>query len=614
MSNLKILQPVLRLSYALYGPVKWLAFFSVATNMLMLAVPIHMMQVYDRVLSSRSVETLLYLTLVVIAALAVFGTAESLRSQLSQRLSARYATAHAERLFAKLVGAHHGSSDDHRILRDFSQVRVFLSSKQMVGLFDLPFAPIFLILMFLLHITLGALTLVGILALVGIAAANNKWTAHLQETSGKSANEAQGFAQAALARAEDIRAMGLMPNIMARWGGKTAEALNTADSAAERNAKFFGLSRFVRQTLQISMMAWGAYLAIQGDISAGLIFAASMISGRALLPIEQVIGGWSNIAQAYASYLRVDEFLKSKNKAQPLVALPSPQGEIGVECLTYNADGAANAERPILDNLSFRVSPGTIVAIIGPSGAGKSTLARLLVGAIQPSKGNIRLDGFELDQWSDGVRGAAIGYVPQDIALFPGTIAENIARLDPAPDEQRIIDAALKSGVHELVARMPDGYQTLVGGAGISLSGGQRQRIALARAFYSDPKVLVLDEPNAHLDQEGEQLLMNALLTAQTQLLTIIVVTQRRSMLKAASHVLLLKDGRIAAFQDRETFMRSVSRNVHHAPPAETAAEFAFRQSSMQPNHSHINSVGFGTSKPNSGSYGYPTHSGTRHA
>lgn len=552
-------------------PIKWLAVFSVATNLLMLAVPIHMMQVYDRVLSSRSSETLLYLTLVVVAALAVFGTAEALRSMLSQRLSARFAKSCARDLFDEIVSTRQPEVDRQGILRDFTQLRTFLAGRQMIGLFDLPFAPLFLVLMFALHYSLGALSLLGVLALVGIAYANKKSTAALQEAASESNGSAQGFAQAVLLRAEDIRAMGLLPNIMNWWGSKTVESLNAADAAAERSAMFYGLSRFVRQSLQVLMMAWGAFLVILGDMSGGLIFAASMISSRALMPIEQVIGGWSNIAEARAAYERITDFLARRQDIRPATALPNPKGIISVENLVYET-GCAQLCNRILNGISFSVYPGTILAVVGPSGAGKSTLARLLVGAIAPSSGAIRLDGFELEQWGDAVRGGAIGYVPQDISLFPGTLAENISRLDANPDDRRIVNAAIKAGVHELIARFPEGYQTTIGASRMVLSGGQRQRIALARAFYSDPRVLVLDEPNAHLDQDGEQKLMSALGAARAQGITVIVVTQRRSMLRIADQVMLLKDGRVASLMPRDEFLNAVSESAGKAEPAATAA------------------------------------------
>ncbi|NKB50667.1 MAG: type I secretion system permease/ATPase [Rhizobiaceae bacterium] len=528
-------------------PLKWIAIFSIATNLLMVVPPLHMLQVYDRVLTSNSIETLIYLSAIAVAAMVLFGAAEAVRGKLAQRASAQYTVELSDPLFKRLSGNVDGARGSSQVLRDFNSVRSFLSSRSMIGLFDLPFVPLFILLMFMLHWLLGVVTLVGAGALVAVAWINKTSTAKNAEESKRSDMEALTFAQTVFMRAEDIRAMGLLPAVTERWGQRMAESLQKGDVAAGQTSMFYGISKSVRKILQIMIMACGAALVISGEISAGVIFAASMISGRALAPVEQVIGGWDRIAQARTAQANLEEFLASDPEAHDLVQLPDPQGDILVQGLTYSPSKLPNA-RPVLDNVNFEISAGKILAVIGPSGAGKSTIAKALVGAIVPDGGQIMLDGAQRAQWPEHQWGQAVGYVSQEITLFPATLAENIARLELNPDSKKVVAAAQAAGVHELITSLPDGYSTEIGPGKLVLSGGQKQRIALARALYSDPRVLVLDEPNAHLDAQGEVSLMSALKRAKSQGRTIIAVTQRRSMLQIADEVMTIKAGQVADF------------------------------------------------------------------
>jgi PrtD family type I secretion system ABC transporter len=489
-------------------------------------------------------------SLIVISAIVVFGVCEAIRGVLAQRLSARFATEVADDMFDKLVKSKNPQLNKQQLLRDFNQVRNFLSTRQAIGIFDLPFAPLFLLLMFLLNVYLGALALVGITLLVIVALVNKRMTDGERAHSGEKSGEALNFAQAVLQRSDDISAMGLMPNLMERWGDKTAAALNSADKASSKGAAFFGLSKFVRQTLQVLIMALGAYLVLDGQISGGMIFAASMISSRALMPIEQIIGSWAAFSQARDSYGRIEGLLGENegDGSEKPTSLPTPRGVISVENLVYSPSEDPNA-KPIINDVSFSLQPGTIMAVIGASGSGKSTIARLLVSAIPPTSGAIRLDGFELENWDDYTRGRVIGYVPQDISLFPGTIAENISRMEVNPNDRKLIEAAQTADVHEMISKLPEGYQTKIGGGGLRLSGGQRQRIALARAFYTSPRVLVLDEPNAHLDTQGEEKLLQTLMRAKQQGLTVLAVTQRQNLLKIADVVLRVEEGQASIVQ-----------------------------------------------------------------
>ena len=538
--------------------LKWIAIFSIATNLLMIVPPLHMLQVYDRVLSSNSLETLIYISLIAIAAMVLFGAAEAVRGVLAQRAAARYTVAVSDPLFSRLSHNNEGAHESAQILRDFNMVRGFISSRTLIGLFDLPFAPFFLLLMFMLHWSLGLLTLVGLGALVAVAWFNKKLTSANAKATKQADMQALSFAQAVFMRSEDIRAMGLLPAVMERWGARMGTALKTGDEAAGQASAFYGVSKAVRKMLQIVIMAWGAYLVISGEISGGVIFAASMISGRALAPFEQVIGGWDRIAQARNAHSNLEAFLKTDEGWVEPMRLPDPVGHIAVQDLTYSPSQVANA-KPILDTVSFDLEAGKILAIIGPSGAGKSTVAKALVGAIVPSAGQIRLDGAERSQWPEDQWGETVGYVSQEITLFPGTLAENIARLELAPDQQRVVAASLAAGVHEMITSLPQGYGTEIGPGKVMLSGGQKQRIALARALYSDPKVLVLDEPNAHLDAQGEGSLIDAMKRAKAAGRTIVIVTQRRSILQVADYVMTIKDGKVDSYVNA-TFATEVNQ------------------------------------------------------
>jgi ATP-binding cassette subfamily C protein len=339
---------------------------------------------------------------------------------------------------------------------------------------------------------------------------------------------------------------------------------------------FFGLSKLVRQSLQVMVMAWGASLVLQGDMSGGMMFAASMLLGKTLMPIEQLIGGWDAIISYRNAYRSVKE---ATAQAQPkhLVELPSPTGYLKIENLVFHPNAEAG-QKPVVDDVSFELNPGEIIVVMGPSAAGKSTISRLIVGAIAPTSGIIKLDNFDITQWPEWQRGKAIGYVPQDIMLFPGTVADNIARLDFEPSDQAIIRAAKLAGVHELIAGLPDGYNTEIGPGKMPLSGGQRQRIAMARAFYSDPKVLILDEPNAHLDPKGEKYLMLSLSAAKKNGIAILIVSQRKSILDIADRALLIVDGKIVSQKVREPVI-AAPKVRKKTPVASKARKAAFTTS-----------------------------------
>ena len=517
--------------------------FSIAANLLMLAVPLHMMQVYDRVLVSASQETLLYITLLAAAALVVFGLCEIFRTIIAQKLANRFVTETADPLFARLVTNNADDGAGDRMIRHLNTIRSFLSSRALIGIYDLPFTPFFLVLLFMLHFHIGLITLAGAVLLLVIAFFNKTMTAKSNEHAMRANADASGFALTVLSRKEDIRAMGLLPALVTRWGAMMASSLNNQDRATSSNAVYTGISRSVRQVLQVLIMAWGAYLVLQADMSGGLIFAASLISGRALQPLEQIIGSWDGINRAKIASRELTEILAdAEHDAQP-VTQPEPSGRLKVEDVCFSA-GEGEQARAIVDNISLSVLPGEMVAIVGPSGAGKSTLARMLSGAMQPTSGRVLLDDCAQQNWPTAQWGQYVGYVAQELTLFPGTIAENIARMEIEPDQDRLVNAAQLAGIHALINSFPDGYMTLIGGGGIPLSGGQKQRIALARALYSKPRILILDEPNAHLDTQGEAILLQTLQTLKEQGLAIVAITQRRDLLKIANRVMVMENGK----------------------------------------------------------------------
>ncbi|MEM7300544.1 MAG: type I secretion system permease/ATPase [Pseudomonadota bacterium] len=551
------------------GSFKWLMVFSVAANALVLAPPLHLLQIYDRVLSSGSVETLIYITLIAIAAIALFGVAESVRSELARRKAAQFTADTGNRLFGSMTST--GSKQDSgQLLRDFSNLRSFLDSRTFISLFDLPFTPMFVLLLLLIHPVIGLVTVFGGVLLAVIAWMNRASTDKETKEARRLDGEASNFAQTAVTRKEDIRAMGLLPAVQNRWGDRLADSMQHGDEASARSAKFYGLSKAVRKIIQILVMASGGYLVIQGDISGGVLFAASMMTGRALSPIEQLIGGWDRISQARQSYGRLQVALPAADEEQILPELPAPKPEITCENVSF-AVGAGGARPPIINNVSFHLPAGKIIAVVGPSGSGKSSLSRLLVGVESPSQGEVKLDGIPHRQWPDAQWAEAVGYVPQDISLFPGTVMENIARLEAEPDVARVYEAATRVGIHNVINNLPDGYNTQLGPGTRALSGGQRQLVALARALYSQPQVLILDEPDSHLDVKSELKLADLLTEFREQGKSAVVVTQRQSILHATDFVMTMKGGRISAFRPtKDMFAQQAKRaSANGAPKGE---------------------------------------------
>jgi ATP-binding cassette, subfamily C, bacterial len=516
-------------------------------NLLALILPVYMLQVYDRVLQSSSLPTLFYLTLIAIGGLAVLGVVEGVRQVAVQRVSARLEVDVGERLVTSSLRA--GSSDAPRLLGELAQARAFLGSPVFTALLDMPFAPIFLIIVFLIHPALGALVVVGIAVLLVLTGMNQSALRQPQRDAAAAAAGANMVAWAIARNSESIRAMGMHASVVDRWGRATADALVAQDKATRANAGFAGLSRFVRLVVQIGILGLGAYLALKQEITAGMIFATSLVAARALAPVDNLVAGWKSLWQALNGLRNVDNAIATTRDAVPRTRLAAPLGHLAFEKVTFVPEGAAE---PTIKGVSLVVQPGEAICLLGPSGAGKSTFARLAAGALTPSHGTVRLDGSDIENWEPIERGRFVGYLPQDVEFLPASIAANIARLDPAAADADIIAASDLAGVTELVKRLPKGFDTRIGPGGLPLSGGQRQRIALARAVFGLPRLVVLDEPNAHLDSDGEGALNRTIAKLKHAGATVVVVSQRAGVLKAVDRVLAFRDGQIVGSQSSD--------------------------------------------------------------
>lgn len=525
---------------------KWLALFSVATNLLLLVPPLYMLQLYDRVLSSGSFETLLYITLIALVAMALFGIAEAVRNILAQTASAKFAAKVDERLFYGLTAARSGSNAG-KVVRDFDTVRNFLASRSFIALFDLPFTPVFILVMTLLHPLIGVLAVFGCIALAVVAWFNRQATQKAVKLDQQKAGAYSGFAQSVVARSDEMRALGLLGSVQRRRSTLLVDAVNSRTGTTSVSAIFYGLSRFIRKALQITIMGTGAWLVLQGSVSGGVIFAASMLTGRALQPIEQLIGGWDRIVSAQAALARIESVLAGTLGAEAPLALPEPVGNVSVEGLSFAIKVAAG-HQTVLKGISFQLPAGRVLAITGASGSGKSTLLKLVAGALHPSSGKITLDGTAHLQWPEEQWTDNVGYMPQDAVLFPGTILDNITRFSAMPCEEKLYTSVERSGIHDMITTLPNGYRTQIGPNKYQPSSSQRSLLAFARALYSDPRVLILDEPNASFDGEAEKRLLWTLEEARQRGHTVIIASKQRMMTDFADLVLELKDGRQSFF------------------------------------------------------------------
>jgi PrtD family type I secretion system ABC transporter len=532
--------------------------FSLGINALLLVPAIYMLQVFDRVLSSRSEETLVMLSVAALLALAMMAALDVVRAQLLAAcgvvLDRRLGPQVLEGVLAqtaRLSGAEHLNG-----LRDVATLRNFLVGAGVIALFDAPWLPLFLLLIYLFHPVLGAVALGGAVLMLVLAVLNERMTRTPLEQVLAAGRRAGRFVDAAAGNAEAVNALGMQSAVTRRWQSLNVAALGEQAQASRLGATFSGLTKFTLQFIQMAMLGIGAYLVIVEHLSAGVMIAATLILGRALAPVEMLVAGWRHLVEVRGAWQRLVQLFAANPRSQPGTPLPAPEGRLSAERVVY---GFAGAERPALRGVSFELQPGESLGVIGPTAAGKSTLAKLAVGVWKPAAGAVRLDGADVATWEREALGPYIGYVPQAVGLFAGTVADNVARL-AQPDGEAVVRAAQRAHAHDMILRLPKGYDTQVGDGGAALSPGQRQRVALARALYGEPRLVVLDEPNANLDAEGDEALLRTLRDLKESRVTVLVVAHRPSLLAGVDKLLVLKDGIAELFGPRAEIMARVTR------------------------------------------------------
>ncbi len=547
------------------GAIVSIFLFSCVVNILMLTGPIFMMQVYDRVLSSGSVPTLVALLVIVAVLYAYYAFLESVRQRAFQRLGRSFEETLRGRVFDATaeLSLNKRNNVGGQPIQDLVQIRQFLSSSGPTAYLDMPWVPIYLIFVSFLHPYLGILGVIASVIIFALALMTERATKKPVQDSTAAQSRASNMSDEARRSAEAMHALGMRGALRRRWEEVQQQALDQQTLASDASSRFGSITRVVRLFIQSGMLALGAYLVIKGDLSGGSIFASSTLISRALAPVDQAVGNWTQFSNVRKAMERLQRILDAVPPEVQRMQLPEPRGQLDVENLTVVLP---DQQKPILNGLNFRVQPGHGLGVIGPTGAGKSTLARVLVGLIHPTHGHVRLDGATSDQRTSDERGRVIGYLPQDVQLFDGTVAQNIARFSDAPKPDDIIAAARLANVHDMIMRLPMGYDTQLGENGARLSAGQRQRVALARALYGNPAVLVMDEPNSNLDAEGEAALDRAMRASMARGAAVVVVAHRPSALNAVHDILVLGEGRTLALGKRDEVLSKVTRNAQPKP------------------------------------------------
>lgn len=574
---------VLTILTSMRGAIVGIAAFSGVINLLALTGSLFMLQVYDRVLPSQSVPTLIALTVIVAGLFLFQGALDVIRSRLLVRVGSRVDEMLGERTFRAVLAlplrAQH-AGDGLQPVRDLDTVRNFLSGPGPSALFDLPWIPVYLAFVYLLHPLLGLLATLGAVLLLGLTLLTNSLSKKSASDAAAHAQQRQGLSAEGVRNAEVLRSMGFADRMVERWLAAGEKHINTHQGASDVAGGFGAMARVFRSFLQSAILATGAYLVIKGDLSAGAIIASSITSSRALAPIDVAIAQWTSFTAARQSAERLKELLQSplaRTRTAPL-ALPAPVRELTVEAVTATAPGL---NIPLIQNVSFKLQAGQGLGIIGQNAAGKSTLVRAIVGAWPILRGNVRLDGAALDRWHPADLGRHIGHLPQDVELFDGTIAENIARFDPKADSATILEAAQAANVHQMILRLPQGYETRIGQDGEALSSGQRQRIGLARAFFGNPFLVVLDEPSANLDTEGEEALTGSIRRVMDRGGIVLIVTHRPSAIAALELVAIMSDGRLQYFGKKAEVLRQTLKPVQDpAGEAQAGAKEALGRAS----------------------------------
>jgi ATP-binding cassette, subfamily C, bacterial exporter for protease/lipase len=562
------------------GAFRTVGVFSAIINLLMLVPSIYMLQVYDRVLASRNEITLLMLTLMMLGAYLLMSALEFIRSFVLIRIGARLDMQLNKRVYTAAFEQNlkKGGGNAGQALQDLTNIRQFLTGNALFAFFDAPWFPIYLLVIFFFEPSLGVFALGGTAILVALAYINEKVSKKPLAEANTMAIAASNLATNNLRNAEVIEAMGMLPNLIHRWFALHGRFLNLQAEASEKAGIVTAVTKFVQVSLQSLVLGYGALLAVEGKITPGMMIAASILMGRALSPVQMVIGVWKQWSSTRSAYQRLTELLGANPPRKAGMELPKPQGMISVEAVTAAPPGVPVA---VIKNLTFAIQPGDVLGVIGPSGSGKSTLARLLVGVWPAAVGKVRLDGADIYHWNKDELGPHIGYLPQDIELFGGTVSENIARFGEIDSEQVIV-AAKRAGVHDMILHMPQGYDTRLGDGGAGLSGGQKQRLGLARAMYGDPSLIVLDEPNSNLDDIGEQALVTALMDLRQRGKTIVLITHRTSVISITSKLLLLRDGVAQLFGPSDQVLAALNQANQQAAQQAQQAQLAQQQANTE--------------------------------
>lgn len=543
--------------------------FSAVINLLYLAPSLYMLQVYDRVLASRSETTLLVLSLLVVGVYLLMGLIDMVRSQVLVRVGNQLDLALAPRVFNAAFerNLRFRAGAAGAAMSDMTHVRQFITGTGVFAFFDAPWVPIYIAVVWVLHPALGMLTLLGVVLLALLAWVNEVITRQPLERANKAAQRGVAFATSSLRNAEVIEAMGMLPALRQRWQAVQAHLLADQSHASDQAGLVGALSKTLRLILQSAALGVGALLVLENELSPGAMIAGSILLGRATTPMDQLIGSWKPFVAARQAYGRLAELLQQFPVREQQMSLPRPVGNLSVEAVMAAPPGI---NVPVLRNVSLSLPAGQVLVVVGPSASGKSTLARLLVGVWGAAQGKVRLDGADLFAWSKEELGPHIGYLPQDVELFAGTIAENIARFGDI-DSERVIEAARKAGLHDMILRFPKGYDSPIGEGGSVLSGGQRQRIGLARALYGSPALVVLDEPNASLDDVGERALVHAIQQLKREGVSVVLITHRTNIIAVADQMLVLKDGQVALSGPTQQVLDALSGQSRPKLPEETS-------------------------------------------
>jgi ATP-binding cassette subfamily C protein/ATP-binding cassette subfamily C protein EexD len=543
--------------------------FSLIVNILQLTVSIYMMQVFDRVLATRSLDTLLFLTLMAMACLLLLALLEAARSQILQRVSTWIEGSVGPETFSRVLEAQLRNRPYRmEAMRDLSVCRGFVASPGMTSLYDVPWVPVYLAVIFVLHPTLGWIATAGALILFFLTLANEWTTASLIKRANIAGQQHQRRTDSVVRNAEVIDSMGMLPQVMARWREGQMKVGPDNQQAADRAGLVLAATKFFRLAVQLLLLGAGALLVLEQQLTGGAMIAGSIIMGRALAPVEQMIGAWKQLVQSRQAWRRLNQHLALPRIRPRGMPLPPPVGRLAAERVTYAFPGTAAA---IIKGVTFALDPGESCAIIGPSAAGKTTLIRLLIGTIEAQAGTVRLDGANVFTWLREDFGRYAGYLPQDVELFEGTVFDNIARLGEAEPEA-VYAAAKLAGAHEMILRLPKGYDTEIGESGAFLSGGQRQMVGLSRALFGNPRFLVLDEPNSNLDGEGEQALLRAMDQLKANGTTVVLVSHRPALVQGVDKVLVLRDGAVEMFGARAEVMKRLMAPAAATPrPAAVA-------------------------------------------